>query len=141
MDIERIARMISENIDEIHDDGSDVPMAPVEFANAVNSLLLSLSPEARAKTLQQLYTLGERDKNKLLELLSQQSDSDSSSSKIHSFYQEKTSNIVLLVKLVDLIFNSDDAINDVLDTLDLISGGGEDEDDDLSSSDGYDGGW
>lgn len=135
MDIERIARMISEDIDEIKDGGSEVPMSPVEFADAVNGLLAAAAPEQRTNVLERLYKIGEANRDQLFSLLSQ-ADTNINKTKVTSFYQEKTSNIVLLAKLVDLIYSSDEAINIVLDSIDLMSDESDDEDEDLAASGG-----
>lgn len=135
MDIERIARMISEDIDEIKDGGSEAPMSPVEFADAVNGLLAAAAPEQRTNVLERLYKIGETNRDQLFSLLSQ-ADTNINKTKATSFYQEKTSNIVLLVKLVDLIYSSDEAINIVLDSIDLMSDESDDEDEDLAASGG-----
>lgn len=135
MDIERIARMISEDIDEIKDGGSEAPMSPVEFADAVNGLLAAAAPEQRTNVLERLYKIGEANRDQLFSLLSQ-ADTNINKTKVTSFYQEKTSNIVLLAKLVDLIYSSDEAINIVLDSIDLMSDESDDEDEDLAASGG-----
>lgn len=135
MDIERIARMISEDIDEIKDGGSEAPMSPVEFADAVNGLLAAAAPEQRTNVLERLYKIGETNRDQLFSLLSQ-ADTNINKTKVTSFYQEKTSNIVLLAKLVDLIYSSDEAINIVLDSIDLMSDESDDEDEDLAASGG-----
>ena len=135
MDIERIARLITENIDEINEEPS-FDIAPAEFAARVNSMVGAAKSEQQMAVLEKLCQLAETDKPRLMQILSSRSDT-STADNATPFYQGNTKGLIQLAKLADLVYNSDQAIDEVLDTIDILADkrGGDDED--LSEDDGY----
>lgn len=144
MNPKKIAKLISENIDEVKDaggGGEGPAMDPVHFAKAVNAVIAASPHGQQAEAIQKLIKIGQQDKGKLIDVLEkiETNVEKKDMAYIQDFYRTKPSHIRLLTMLAETAYDNEEAIDKVLDAIDLgtdFSDEEEGDDEDLYNSEG-----
>lgn len=127
-----LSKLISESIDEHHDDPA---MEPEHFAAAVNAIIAATEHGKQAEAIKKLIEIG-TNKGRLIDLLEKvERNVDAEGYKyVQDFYRSKASNIMLLQKLAQTAYDNEEAVAKVLDTIEL----GYNSDEDSADEDLYD---
>jgi len=141
MNPERLARLISENVNEHHDEPA---MEPGHFALAVNAVIAASPHGQQGEALKKLIIIANEDRGKLIDLLEkiEHRTGVDDLRYVQDFYRSQASNIMLLAKLAQAAYDNDEAVMKVLDAIKLgqvaeIEDADEDEDMYNSEGDGY----
>lgn len=139
MNPKRLARLISENVDEHHDDPA---MEPGHFALAVNAVIAASPHGQQGEALKRLINLANEDRGKLIDLLEkiEHRTGVDDLRYVQDFYKSQASNIMLLAKLAQAAYDNEEAVMKVLDAIKLGEAGERDpevdEDEDMYNSEG-----
>lgn len=139
MQPKKIAKIISENIDENHDDPA---LEPGHFAAAVNAVIIAAPHGQQQEAIMKLIEIGKADKGRLIDILEkiEHRTGTSDMKYIQDFYRSKASNINLLTQLAQTAYDNDDAVSKVLDAIDMTTDYNDvdvdPEDEDLYNSEG-----
>lgn len=133
----KLSKLMSESIDEFHDDPA---MEPKHFAAAVNAVIAAAPHGQQQEVIKKLIEIGKQDKGRLIDMLEKlETNPDNQQLKfVQDFYRSKASNITLIAKLAQTAYDNEEAVEKVLDAIDLSTQyrNVEDEDEDLYNSEG-----